>query len=112
MLIKFAYYAALHPSGKPPLFRLCPLFFARLGRLIKSEISVSNIPENRLDRLEVLFSEQDYIIQTLNDLVARQNQEISELSIGLKQIKDQLQTLRTDLSGDITDPGNEKPPHY
>ena len=67
--------------------------------------------QSKLDRLEMLFAEQDYTIQTLNDMVAQQDQEISQLNVGLELLKDQLQALRTELSGDI-DPGNEKPPHY
>ena len=67
--------------------------------------------EARLERLETLFAEQDYTIQQLNDMVARQDQEILRLHLGLDQLKQQLQALRTDLSGDI-DPVVEKPPHY
>ena len=67
--------------------------------------------ESKLDRLETLFTEQDYTIQTLNDMVAQQDQEISQLNVSLERLKDQLQALRIELSGDI-DTGNEKPPHY
>lgn len=67
--------------------------------------------ESKLDRLEMLFSEQDYTIQALNDMVAQQDQEISQLNLGLEMLKDQLQALRTELSSDI-DPVIEKPPHY
>ena len=67
--------------------------------------------ESKLDRLETLFTEQDYTIQTLNDMVAQQDQEISQLNISLELLKDQLKALRTELSSD-TDTGNEKPPHY
>ena len=72
---------------------------------------VTETLENKLDRLEMLFAEQDYTIQTLNDMVAQQDQEISQLNVSLELLKDQLQALRFELSGDI-DPGNEKPPHY
>ena len=72
---------------------------------------MSETLESKLDRLETLFTEQDYTIQTLNDMVAQQDQEISQLNVSLELLKDQLQALRSELSGDI-DTGNEKPPHY
>ena len=72
---------------------------------------MSETLESKLERLETLFSEQDHTIQTLNDMVAQQDQEISQLNISLELLKDQLQALRTELSSDI-DTGNEKPPHY
>lgn len=65
----------------------------------------------KLSRLEILYTEQDYTIQTLNNMVAQQDQEISRLNISIEQLKVQLQSLKTDASSDI-DPGFEKPPHY
>ena len=67
--------------------------------------------EAKLNRLEILYTEQDYTIQTLNNMVAQQDQEISRLNIDIQQLKAQLQALKTDGSIDI-DPGFEKPPHY
>lgn len=67
--------------------------------------------QTRLDRLEVLYSEQDHTIQTLNDLVARQSQEISRLYSQLEQFKVQLQSLKAESASEI-DSGFEKPPHY
>ena len=72
---------------------------------------MSETLESKLDRLEMLFSEQDYTIQALNDMVAQQDLEISQLNVSLEMLKDQLQALRTELSSDI-DPVAEKPPHY
>jgi len=65
----------------------------------------------KLSRLEILYTEQDYTIQTLNNMVAQQDQEILRLNISVEQLKVQLQSLKTDGSSDI-DPGFEKPPHY
>lgn len=65
----------------------------------------------KLSRLEILYTEQDYTIQTLNNMVAQQDQQISRLNISIEQLKVQLQSLKTDGSSDI-DPGFEKPPHY
>ena len=67
--------------------------------------------EAKLSRLEMLYTEQDYTIQTLNNMVAQQDQEISRLNIDIEQLKTQLQALKADSSSGI-DPGFEKPPHY
>lgn len=67
--------------------------------------------EAKLSRLEILYTEQDYTIQTLNNMVAQQEREISRLNISVERLKVQLQSLKTDGPSDI-DPGFEKPPHY
>ncbi len=65
----------------------------------------------KLHQLEMLYTEQDYTIQALNDTVAQQDHEISRLNISIEQLKVQLQALKTDLPGEI-DAKFEKPPHY
>jgi len=65
----------------------------------------------RLDRLEVLYSEQDYIIQALNDTISQQDRELTRLNINLEQLRMQMQSLRSELSPDINS-GSEQPPHY
>lgn len=65
----------------------------------------------QLDRLEILYTEQDYTIQALNNMVARQDREISRLDTHIERLEVQLQSLKSDLPGDV-DPGFEKPPHY
>ena len=65
----------------------------------------------RLDRLEVLYSEQDYIIQALNDTISQQDREITRLNLNLEQLRLQMQSLRSELSPD-SNPGFEQPPHY
>ena len=72
---------------------------------------MSDSLESRLTRLEMLYAEQDYTIQTLNEVVAQQDQEISILNLNIEKIKNQLQMLRSDLSSNI-DPIVDKPPHY
>jgi uncharacterized coiled-coil protein SlyX len=67
--------------------------------------------KTQMDRLEILYTEQDYTIQALNDTVARQEQQISRLNVSIEQLRVQLQALKTDLPTDI-DPVVEKPPHY
>ena len=72
---------------------------------------MTELLEAKLSRLEILYTEQDYTIQTLNNMVVQQDQEISRLNISIEQLKVQLQSLKADGPSDI-DPGFEKPPHY
>jgi uncharacterized coiled-coil protein SlyX len=65
----------------------------------------------RLDRLEVLYSEQDYIIQALNDTISQQERELTRLNVNIEQLRMQMQSLRSELSPDINS-GFEQPPHY
>jgi SlyX protein len=64
----------------------------------------------RLTRLEMLFSEQEHTIQSLNDIVVQQTRQISKLSSDLQALKQQYQELKSELPGEFSD--NEKPPHY
>jgi uncharacterized coiled-coil protein SlyX len=73
--------------------------------------SVSKSLQTRLDSLELLYSEQDHTIQTLNDIVAQQSQEISQLNLQMEQIKVQLQSLKSE-SATETGSEFEVPPHY
>jgi len=65
----------------------------------------------RLEQLEVLYSEQDYLVQSLNATVAQQEKEILRLASSIERISAQLLSLRNSL-GDEIDPLAEKPPHY
>lgn len=67
--------------------------------------------QSRLERLEVLYSEQDYTIQSLNNMIAQQDREISQLHLSIEQLRHRLQTLTSELPDNI-DPGFEQPPHY
>jgi uncharacterized coiled-coil protein SlyX len=76
---------------------------------------MSESAQDRLDRLESLYSEQDHTMQMLNDMVAQQSQEISRLQAQLEQIKIQLQSLKTESASEVDSPPAgefEKPPHY
>ena len=72
---------------------------------------MSKSQQARLDSLELLYSEQDHTIQTLNDIVAQQSQEISRLNLQMEQIKLQLQSLKSE-SATETGSEFEIPPHY
>ena len=74
-------------------------------------MNVSDSLQSRLDKLEALYSEQDYTIQSLNDMIAQQDREIAQLNLSIEQLKVRLQALTSDASADI-DTGFEQPPHY
>lgn len=63
-----------------------------------------------ITRLEMLYSEQEYTIQALNQIATRQDQEISRLRSDLELLKQQYRDLKTDLPQPPS--GDEKPPHY
>ena len=67
--------------------------------------------KSRLERLEVLYSEQEYTIQSLNDMIAQQDRDIAQLNLDIEQLRTRLQAVASGLSSDI-DPAFEKPPHY
>ena len=64
----------------------------------------------QITRLEMLYSEQEYTIQALNQITTRQDQEISQLQSDLQSLKRQYLDLKTNFPLPIS--GDEKPPHY
>ena len=72
---------------------------------------MSKSKQSRLDSLELLYSEQDHMLQTLNDMVAQQGQDIARLNLQLEQIRAQLQSLKSESTTE-TNSGFEIPPHY
>jgi len=73
--------------------------------------SVSKSQQSRLDSLELFYSEQDHTVQTLNDIVAQQGQDITRLNLQLEQIRAQLESLKSESTTEINS-GFEIPPHY
>lgn len=66
--------------------------------------------QHRIDKLEILFSEQEYTVESLNTVVTRQALEISQLNDTVAQMKQRIQELKKQLpESEIVD---EKPPHY
>ena len=65
----------------------------------------------RIEQLEVLYSEQDYTVQTLNATIAQQEREILRLSERVERLSEQLRSISKGLGDDI-DQEFEKPPHY
>ena len=72
---------------------------------------MENLPESRLNKLEVLYAEQDHTVQALNEVVSGQEREIAQLKQRLDRLEQLLRTIKSDLSDDI-DPTNQAPPHY
>ena len=64
----------------------------------------------RITRLEMLYSEQEYTVQALNQITTRQDHEITQLRSDLQLLKQQYLDLKTDLPQPPS--GDEKPPHY
>ncbi len=66
----------------------------------------------KLTEIETLYAEQEYTIHTLNDVVARQDQEINRLSIDLQWLKQQLIELKEQMPDGNSGNAIEIPPHY
>jgi len=66
----------------------------------------------KLTEIETLYAEQEYTIHTLNDVVARQDQEINRLSIDLQWLKQQLVELKEQMPDASSGDAIEIPPHY
>ena len=64
----------------------------------------------RLNRLEMLFSEQEYTIQALNQITTRQDRELRQLRSDLESLKQQYMDLKANIPQQGT--VDEKPPHY
>jgi SlyX protein len=65
----------------------------------------------RLDKLEILFSEQEFTVDALNQVITRQSRQIDMLEDKIEILKQQIKELRKQMP----DPQaivDEKPPHY
>ena len=67
--------------------------------------------QTRLQQLEMLYSEQEYTIQSLSETIARQDKEIARLEGDLQRLREQVQTMKTGITNE-PGPVDEKPPHY
>ena len=65
---------------------------------------------NRISQLEILFTEQEYTIETLDSVVTRQARDLDLLSTQVELLKLQIKDLKTNMSDNET--LDEKPPHY
>ncbi len=72
---------------------------------------MSDSLQNRLDSLEILYSEQEYTIQSLNQTVTQQDREISRLNLRVERLGEQLRVLKDETGSEVS-PETEIPPHY
>jgi uncharacterized coiled-coil protein SlyX len=64
----------------------------------------------QIAKLEMLFSEQEHTLQTLNDIITRQDRDIAKLMLDFESLKLQYIDLKTQLPDQQTI--SEIPPHY
>ena len=67
--------------------------------------------ENRLMELEIKVSYQEDLLQILNDIIAKQQQQIDRLEIAFKNVNERVQSLATKMPDD-SPLQHEIPPHY
>lgn len=67
----------------------------------------------QIAKLEILFAEQEYTVQTLNDIVTRQDRDIAKLMIDYQDLKLQYIDLKSQLPDQPgQEASSEVPPHY
>lgn len=67
--------------------------------------------ENRLMELEIKVSYQEDLLQTLNDIIAKQQQQIDRLEVAFKNVNERVKSLVTKMPDDSLQQ-YEIPPHY
>ena len=67
---------------------------------------------DKLTEIQTLFSEQEHTIQTLNDIVSRQDSEIRRMARDLKWLKRELMSLKEQIPDLVEGIVDEAPPHY
>jgi uncharacterized coiled-coil protein SlyX len=64
----------------------------------------------QIAKLEMLFSEQEHTLQTLNDIITRQDRDLAKLMLDFESLKLQYIDLKSQLPDQQTT--SEPPPHY
>lgn len=67
---------------------------------------------NRINQLEYLFTEQDQSLHTLNEIVTRQDREITAMQNRLLQLETLVKSLKDSTPAGVDGSAFEKPPHY
>ena len=75
-------------------------------------ISKDHTADSRLDELESRLAFQDDLIESLNQVVARQDRELDSLSRRLQELESRLADLADAASFPGGSGGHEIPPHY
>jgi len=68
--------------------------------------------ESRLEELESRLAFQDDLIESLNEIIARQDRDLARLEIRVKSMSDKLNDLSEAGSAPLAPTGHEVPPHY
>ena len=76
-----------------------------------ARVSVEGQILERLQELESQLAFQDELHAQLNDIVARQDREISDLKKQVQALSARLRDLGDSMPGQ-SDPASEAPPHY
>lgn len=74
--------------------------------------SATNELVNRLDDLESRLAFQDDLIENLNEVVARQDQDLARLTLQLKALAAKLSDVSEAGDGPSNPSDYEVPPHY
>jgi SlyX protein len=67
--------------------------------------------ENKIIELEIKIAYQEDLLQTLNDIIAKQQKQLDQLSNAYKTINDRVTSLALKMPEDLTQ-SHEIPPHY
>ncbi len=62
--------------------------------------------EDRLNKLEILYSDQSKTIEEMSGEMFQQQKEITQLKLQIEELKDQMEASSNEIGG------NERPPHY
>jgi SlyX protein len=68
--------------------------------------------ESRLEELESRLAFQDDLIDSLNEIVVRQDRELARLELRVKSLGGKLEELSDVTSAPGSAQGHEVPPHY
>lgn len=68
--------------------------------------------ESRLEDLESRLAFQDDLIESLNEIVARQDRELARLELRVKSLGGKLEELSEVAAAPGSSQGHEVPPHY
>ena len=62
--------------------------------------------ENRLNQLEILYSDLNQTIEEMSGEMFQQQKEIAQLKLQIEELKEQMEASANEIGG------NERPPHY
>lgn len=73
---------------------------------------MDSVIESRLDELESRLAFQDDLIESLNEIIARQDRELGRLELRVKALGEKLNDFAESADMPGPSPGHEVPPHY